>query len=74
MAYNRHSIVRWLESNGFVLERRAGGHAIFFRGPHRVSLQAHGRTDMAPNVLANVVRVVSEATGIPRAELKKTWR
>lgn len=74
MAYNRHGIVRWLESNGFALERRAGGHAIFFRGAARVTLQAHGKTDMDANVLAAVVRNVSDATGIPRAELKRAWR
>lgn len=74
MAYNRHKIVRWLEANGFAPERRTGGHLVLVRGEHRVSVQAHGRTDMAPNVLASLVRTVSVALHLPRRYLKRAWR
>lgn len=73
-AVDRRTVLRWLADNGFTeLPGTATGHRYFKRDGHKVTVAAHGRSELTRKNLALLVRALERA-GFDKAKTLEQLR
>jgi len=55
LVVNAKQLVKALSKKGFSFDRQSGSHAIYIKGRLRVTVPLHGKRDIAPGTLRQIL-------------------
>ena len=62
--YKSADLVKLIEQAGFVFSRQKGSHMIFYRQGIRVIIPNHGKKDLHPKIVKEILEIVASCADV----------